>query len=116
MPNRDIKTSAEFLPDIQSQRLCLEDALKLRSPLVMLHALQAVASARGLQKMARDAGMTQSELVNLLADNNASRPALITETVTALLVGMTRTLATAQAARLPKNRRAGGKTGGSDER
>lgn len=77
----------------------------------MLHALQAVASARGPARLARETELTQAELAGLLAGVDGQDPERITELVRALLARITPARAGLQSAKMAKTGRAASKTG-----
>ena len=115
MPHREIHVSAAILSDTQSQRLCLEDALAAKSASAKLHALQAVASARGPGRVAREVGLAPAALARLLSGEEDHDPELITGLVGLLLARFATADAGPESAKAERIRRAAGKTGPSGE-
>lgn len=77
--------SIRFLSDLASQVLCLQDALDTKSSQAMIHALRAVAQARGVDRLLRDAGNDRDALAALLdrvpAEDNSELVALLSRLV-----------------------------------
>lgn len=109
MPH-DARTSAAFLPDLKAQRLCLQDALQTRDDPAMLHALQAVAIARGIPRLASEIALTEAELARLLAGEGAPPQVPVAALIARLLATMPPPAVGPASTKTPKDRRAGGKT------
>lgn len=116
MSNPDQKTNARFLPDIQSQRLCLQDALRSPGKAPLLHALRAVAEARGITKLARELGLGAPALMAVLAGEKNNDPSLVADLISHVLAIIATAETASGSAKMVKSRRAGGKTGPVDER
>lgn len=115
MPHRDIQDSAAFLPDLLAQRLCLQDALATHNPAAMLHALQAVARARGAGRLAREVGLEPAELAGVLDDANGQMPERITALARLLLDRIVAAEAAPPSAKMAKTGHASSKTAPSGQ-
>ena len=60
--------SAEYLDSEEAIEAYLEDAIESDDPAVIAHALGAIARARGMSQVARDAGLSRESLYKALSE------------------------------------------------
>lgn len=76
--------SADFLNDEESIAAYLEAAFEDGDPQVITHALGAVARARGMTQVARQAGVTREALYKALSDKGDPKLSTVLGVVKAL--------------------------------
>jgi probable addiction module antidote protein len=81
--------AAVYLDDEQSQRELLTDAFESGEAAYIAHALGVVARARGMTKVARQAGVTREALYKALSDDGDPRLSTLLGVAKALGIRLT---------------------------
>jgi probable addiction module antidote protein len=81
--------AAEYLDDEQAQRELLIDAFESGETTYIAHALGVVARARGMTKVAREAGVTREALYKALSDDGDPRLSTLLGVAKALGIRLT---------------------------
>lgn len=81
--------SAKYLDSLEAIEAYLEDALESNDPAVIAHALGVIARAKGMSRIAQDAGLSRESLYKALSADGNPELATVLKVITALGLELT---------------------------
>jgi probable addiction module antidote protein len=81
--------SAEYLDNPEAVEAYLEDALESNDPAIIAHAFGVIARAKGMSRIAQDAGLSQESLYKALSADGNPELATVLKVIKALGLKLT---------------------------